>query len=89
MKNPARFLAKRGNKCKVVQQEEVIFFSSEDGPTKLSTKDHEFWMQPTLTDLEKRLDPTTFFRVSRAAIVNLNMMEEVAPLVGGHAATTP
>ncbi len=83
-KIPERFLAKRGNKYRVVHQAEVFFFSSEEGLTKLVTREHEYWMQPTLADLEKRLDPATFFRVSRAAIVNLNMIDEVAPLVGGY-----
>ncbi len=83
-KGAARFLAKRGNKYRVVPEAEVFYFSTEEGLTKLVTREHEYWMQPTLADLEKRLDSATFFRVSRAAIVNLNMIDEVAPLVGGY-----
>jgi len=80
----ARFLAKRANKYRVVPQEEVQCFLSEEGLTKLCTRDSAYWMQPTLADLEKELDASVFFRISRAAVVNLNAVEEVVPLVGGY-----
>ena len=40
-------------------------------------------MQPSLSELEARLDPVRFFRMSRAAIVNLDAVREVAPLSNG------
>jgi len=40
-------------------------------------------LDPTLNELEERLDPACFFRISRAAIVNLNAVAEVLPLAGG------
>ena len=79
-----RFLAKRANKYRVVPQEEVQCFLSEEGLTKLCTRDAFYWMQPTLADLERELDAEIFFRISRAAVVNLNAVEEVVPLVGGY-----
>ena len=36
-----------------------------------------------MNDLEERLDPAQFFRVSRTAIVNLDSVSEVLPLTGG------
>ncbi len=83
-KPPARFLAKRANKYRVVQQDEVQCFVSEEGLTRLCTRDVAYWMQPTLADLEKQLDPAVFFRISRAAVVNLDAVDEVVPLVGGY-----
>jgi two-component system LytT family response regulator len=85
-KESRRFLAKRGNKYRVVAENEVYLFSTEEGLTKLCTRDQEYWMQPTLSDLENRLDPSSFFRVSRGAIVNLNVIEELQQLVGGYGA---
>ncbi|HEV8376809.1 MAG TPA: LytTR family DNA-binding domain-containing protein [Candidatus Polarisedimenticolia bacterium] len=81
---PLRFLAKSGARFHVVPRAEVLFFSSEDGLTKLQAKDRYYWMQPSLQDLEHSLDPAHFFRISRSAIVNLNAIGEVAPLPGGH-----
>lgn len=46
-------------------------------------RQRHYWMDPTLNDLEQRLDPARFFRISRAAIVNLNAVSEVFPLAGG------
>jgi two-component system LytT family response regulator len=81
---PFRFLAKSGARFHVVPRAEVLFFVSEGGLTKLQSKDRHFWMQPSLQDLESSLDPAHFFRISRSTIVNLNAVEEVAPLPGGH-----
>ena len=80
----ARFLAKRANRFRVVPQGEVHCFLSEEGLTKLCTRETAYWMPPTLADLEKQLDASVFFRISRSAIVNLNAVEEVVPLVGGY-----
>jgi two-component system LytT family response regulator len=40
-------------------------------------------VDPTLNELEERLDPAVFFRISRGAIVNLNAIAEVLPMIGG------
>ena len=79
-----RFLARRAAKFRVVAAGDVLYFSSDESLTKLCTSKDEFWMQPTLVDLERRLDPSSFFRVSRSAIVNLAAVHEVVPLVGGY-----
>jgi two-component system, LytTR family, response regulator len=79
-----RFLARCAARFRVVPQEEVLCFSSEEGLTALVTARERHWMEPTLNELESRLDPAVFFRVSRAAIVRLDAIAEVVPLVGGH-----
>jgi len=79
-----RFLAKRAGRYRVVSQSEVLYFGFEEGLTKMHAVDQEYWMDPTLNDLEERLDPAVFFRISRAAIVNLDHIEEVLPLPGGY-----
>lgn len=83
-----RFLARRGSTFRVVQSREVLCFLSEDGMTKLQAAGEHFWMSPTLGDLEARLDARRFFRISRAAIVNLDAVKEVAPTAGGHGELT-
>jgi two-component system LytT family response regulator len=81
---PTRFLAKRGTRFCVVPRDEVLCFVSEQGLTTVQTSRHHLWMQPSLSDLEDRLDPDGFFRISRSAIVNLDGVEEVVPGSGGH-----
>ena len=81
---PARFLARTGTTYRVVPAREVLAFVSEDGLTKLVAAGQHYWMNPTLNELEGRLDPRRFFRISRAAIVNLDAVKEVEPDAGGH-----
>lgn len=80
---PARFLAKRGTCYRVVLEAEVLYFGSEGGLTLLQTAKHRYWMQPSLADLEQRLGPGRFYRISRSAIVHLDAVREVAPVSGG------
>ena len=54
-------------------------FVSEGGLTKLLTAGTHYWVPPTLNDLEERLDPRQFYRISRRAIVNLDAVREVVP----------
>jgi two-component system, LytTR family, response regulator len=81
----ARLLARCGGRYKVIPQRDVAYFSSEGGLTRLHTRDRAYAFDPTLANLEERLDPALFFRLSRTVIVNLDSVAEVRPLVGGTA----
>lgn len=80
---PARFLARNGSRYLVVSEARALYFLSEEGLTRLVAGNAQYWMDPTLNDLEKRLDPGRFFRISRAALINLNAVTEIVPLPGG------
>jgi two-component system LytT family response regulator len=82
--HPSRLLARRGPRYHVVPAAEVLYLISEGGLTKLETGREHYWMHPALADLARRLDPARFFRISRAAIVNLDAVREVTPGSGGH-----
>jgi DNA-binding LytR/AlgR family response regulator len=81
----ARLLARCGGRYKVVPQRDVLYFSSEGGLTRLHTRDRAYVLEPALGVLEERLDESLFFRLSRAAIVKLDAITEVHPLIGGTA----
>ncbi len=78
-----RLLARCGDRFRVIAQKEVVYLSSEGGLTRLNTRDKQYVLDPTLNELEGRLDANLFFRISRAAIVNLDFVGEVRPLMGG------
>ncbi len=80
---PQRFLARAGERYVVIPTASITAFLSEGGLTKICTHEREYWMDPTLNELEDRLDPAQFFRVSRAAIIRLDAVREVAPMPGG------
>ena len=82
---PTRFVAQRGRSYRVVPAGEVLCFLSEDGLTKLQTAAEHYWVPPTLNDLEARVDPRRFFRISRSAIVNLDAVQELIPTGDGRA----
>jgi two-component system LytT family response regulator len=81
--SPARFLVKNASHYLVVGEARVLYFLSEDGLTKLIADTGQYWLGPTLNELELRLDRSRFFRISRAALINLNAVEQVFPLPGG------
>jgi two-component system LytT family response regulator len=81
--SPGRFLVRTASHYLVVGESQVLYFSSEDGLTKLIADSGQYWMDPTLNDLELRLDSSRFFRISRAALINMNAVKQVFPLPGG------
>jgi len=83
LRSPRRFLVKNGSHYTVVGEARVLYFASEDGLTRLVAEGAQYWMDPTLNELERRLDPARFFRTSRSALINLNAVSEVFPMPGG------
>jgi two-component system LytT family response regulator len=81
----SRFLVRNGSHYAVVAEGAVHYFESEQGLTRLVGEAGSYWMDPTLNELEARLDPARFFRVSRGFIVNMNRVQEVFPVEGGTA----
>lgn len=80
---PTRFLARRGNRFKVVPADDVVAFTFVDGITHLLTATEQLSMQPTLASLVRRLDANAFFQVSRNAIVRLDAVKEAKPFSDG------
>jgi two-component system LytT family response regulator len=81
--SPTRFLARRGARFRVVPVHEVVAFTFVDGVTHLLTATDQLSMQPTLASLARRLDPASFFQVSRAAIIRLDAVREAKPFADG------
>ena len=80
----SRFLVRSGSRYRVVSERDVEYFTSEQGLTALHSTSGRFWMDPTLNALERQLDGGQFFRISRAAIIRLDAVHEIATLVGGY-----
>jgi two-component system LytT family response regulator len=81
--SPTRFLARRGARFHVVPAADVVAFSFDDGQTRLHTATDQLWMQPTLAQLLRRLDPAQFAQVSRAVVVRLDAVREAKPNTDG------
>lgn len=81
---PARFLARSGTHYVVISESNVLYFGTEGSLTKLVADHGQYWMDPSLNDLEKRLDSARFFRISRAALINLNAVAKVTHETNGY-----
>jgi len=79
----ARFLVRSGAHYLVMPEARVLYFGTEGSLTRLVADSGQYWMDPSLNELEERLDPARFFRISRAALINLNAVTEVVPVTGG------
>jgi two-component system LytT family response regulator len=75
----ARLLVRTGGTYRVVAPGEVECFVSEDGVTFLVTEGERLVVNLTLDELEHRLDPGAFYRVSRAGLARLERVMEVTP----------
>jgi len=82
----SRFLVHSDSRYLVVPVNEVAYFESLDGLTRLVTRTGKaYWLDPSIQEIEQRIDPHAFFRISRAVLVSLNVVAEVHPLPGGGA----
>lgn len=72
-KQKDRFLVKIGDKYTYVKTEQIAYFYSEDKTTFIKTFDnHSYITDHSLNDVEKLLDSSMFFRVTRNMICSLN-----------------
>jgi two-component system LytT family response regulator len=79
----ARLLVRAGERYRVVAQHEVEGFTSDEGLSYVHLEAGRLLVDLTLDELERRVDPAQFFRISRAALVRLDRVVEVTPLIGG------
>jgi two-component system response regulator LytT len=73
----SRILVKIGYNLKIISTDEVACFYSENKIAYLQTKDRAYPTDFTLEELEQNLDHTSFFRVNRQLIINLNYIKNI------------
>lgn len=71
-----RLSFRAGDRSIVLKTAEVIWIEAEDYYVLIHSKRGRHMVRATLASLEQRLDPRTFLRVHRAAIVNLLEIHE-------------
>ncbi len=75
-----RVAIKVGERFMLVQAEEIIYASLVDeGITVVTTQHSGTSNYRTLDDLQGRLDSSTFWRVHRSHLVNINKIKEIVP----------
>lgn len=70
---------KDGDRCWFVAMEQIVLFESEGNYTRVYFDHNRPLLLRSLNQLEARLDPERFLRVSRRQIVNLDFVIDIAP----------
>ena len=73
-----RFTVKVGQHLKMISIDMIECFYSENKGTYIHiSDDRDYFIDLTLDELEKELEPQTFFRVSRKFYVNINAIKDM------------
>ncbi len=79
-----RFLVKTGQQMTFLLSTDIAFFRSADGLTQAFTfSGKKYFVEHTLEELERLLDPRDYFRISRGMSVRLNAIGKIAPHLNG------
>lgn len=78
-----RFTVRVGQKQLIVRADDVLWFGAEDKLVFAATANDRHYVNFTLDDLERRLDPARFARVHRSAIANLDHAAVLRPGFAG------
>jgi len=78
-----RFTVRIGQKQLIVKADEVLWFGAEDKLVFAATASDRHYVNFTLDELERRLDPGRFVRVHRSAIANLDHAAALRPGFAG------
>jgi DNA-binding LytR/AlgR family response regulator len=78
-----RLAVRDRDRIRVLDATEVDWIGVEAERVTVHAGNEAYPIRRTLAELEARLDPATFFRAHRSAIVNLNRVQEVIPWFKG------
>ena len=78
-----RIASRSGDKVEPIDLSRITHFISKDKLTFAVTADRELVVDPTIAELEQKLDPRRFIRIHRSTILNLDYLLELRSLFGG------
>jgi two-component system, LytTR family, response regulator len=78
-----RLVVKSDGRIFFLHSEEIHWIEAADNYVRLHTGKESHLIQGTMNRLESRLNPDSFLRIHRSAIVNINYIKELQPLFHG------
>jgi DNA-binding LytR/AlgR family response regulator len=75
--------AQQKDGIRLIPTAEIYYFKATDKYTSVRTRDGELLIRTSIKELEDALDPDQFWRVHRAAIVNVRTIHAVGRSLGG------
>ena len=79
----SRVLLKKGRKAVLVDVSDIMLIEAADYCVVIHTAKERFVHRQPLKELEAILNPSSFFRSHRSAIVNIDHIREIQPTRGG------
>jgi two-component system LytT family response regulator len=78
-----RIPVRLGERTQFLELAAITHFFAQDRLTYAATEAKNYCIDSTIAELEPKLDPARFFRIHRAVLLNLDWIEEIAPLFAG------
>ncbi len=79
-----RFLVKTGQQLAFLAASDIAFFRSSEGLTQAYTfAGKKFFVDNSLEELERLLDPRDFFRISRGMMLRIDAIRKIHPHLNG------
>ncbi|MDZ4180583.1 MAG: LytTR family DNA-binding domain-containing protein, partial [Coriobacteriia bacterium] len=78
-----RVPVEKAGKKLLLQVEDIFYVMAKDDYSYLHTDGERYLSTISLAQLERKLEPSGFFRVHRRYLVNLAQVKEVVPMYGG------
>jgi two-component system LytT family response regulator len=82
-KYPERLIVKSSGRVFFVRTEEIDWVEAAGNYVKIHTKNEAHLLRESMKNMEARLDPKTFVRIHRSAIVNIDRIKELEPWFHG------
>lgn len=80
--HPRRLLVRRGGTAHFVATREIDWIEAAGNYVRLHASTETYLLSSSVSDLERRLDPSQFMRIHRSTIVNLDSIAQVEPYGG-------
>lgn len=75
-----RFTIKKKGGIKLLETKDIAYFEANgDFCQGIDTKGQKHVINFTLSDIEKKVDPVSFFRINRSQLINISFIEKIEP----------
>jgi two-component system LytT family response regulator len=82
-KYPERLIVKSSGRVFFVRAEDIDWVEASGNYVKIHTKGEGHLLRESMKNMEAKLDPKTFVRIHRSAIVNIDRIKELEPWFHG------
>lgn len=83
-KDPGRLAIPNNGRITFIDTQEIDWIEAKGNYVRLHQRHREHELRETLTELEKKLSPSDFFRIHRSTIVNIHRIKEIQPWFHGY-----